>query len=380
MRTEPFGLVPEEVRAALPEDVEDAYPLSALQAGMLFHSALEPGTGIYHDIKSYAIELCFRAEVLESSLKELSARHEVLRTSIEEGRYGEPLQLVHREVRLPVVVEELGGLAEAEQQRRLGAFVEEESRRAFDWGVAPLFRVFVHVLGEGAFQVSFSFHHAMVDGWSMASLLTELIGRYAAGLRGEPVESPPMEATFADFVAMERRAAGFREGPPLLGAAARWPFGGGVAAVGETVRGRGSGGCVVPIGRNESDGLKAFAAQAGVSVKSALLAVHLKALSVLTGREDVTTGVVFNGRPETSGGESLVGLFLNTLPFRMRLGGESWRELMVCGVPAGAGHGAPPPFPHAGDQAAHGGPGTLRVDVQLHALPRVPEAGSPRRT
>ena len=66
-----------------------------------------------------------------------------------------------------------------------------------------------------------------------------------------------------------------------------------------------------------------------MSVKSALLAVHLKALSVLTGRADVTTGVVFNGRPETSGGESLVGLFLNTLPFRLRLGGESWRDLLV---------------------------------------------------
>ena len=74
--------------------------------------------------------------------------------------------------------------------------------------------------------------------------------------------------------------------------------------------------------------LKELARTAGVPLKSVLLAAHLRALSVLTGSNDVLTGIVSHGRPETADSERVLGLFLNTLPFRRRLAGGTWLELV----------------------------------------------------
>ena len=66
----------------------------------------------------------------------------------------------------------------------------------------------------------------------------------------------------------------------------------------------------------------------GVSLRSVLLAAHVKALSVMTGQREVMTGLVLNGRPERAGGDQLLGLFLNTVPLRVQLEPCSWRELI----------------------------------------------------
>src|SRR5262249_24567613 len=77
-----------------------------------------------------------------------------------------------------------------------------------------------------------------------------------------------------------------------------------------------------------SQSLKRVARQTGVPVKSVLLAAHLRVLGLLSGTYDVVTGLVTNGRPETAGGHQVLGLFLNTVPFRLHLQAEPWPELI----------------------------------------------------
>src|SRR5262249_40323986 len=77
----PFDLITPEVRALLPEDVEDAYPLSRMQAGMVFHSKLAEASGVYHDVITYRLNLPFNEVALRESLAQLATRHEILRTS-----------------------------------------------------------------------------------------------------------------------------------------------------------------------------------------------------------------------------------------------------------------------------------------------------------
>jgi amino acid adenylation domain-containing protein len=76
------------------------------------------------------------------------------------------------------------------------------------------------------------------------------------------------------------------------------------------------------------EGLRRVGALAGTPIKTVLLAVHLKALSLLTGSSDITTGVVVNVRPEVEDGDRVLGLFLNTLPLRMKVKRGSWIELV----------------------------------------------------
>jgi amino acid adenylation domain-containing protein len=329
----PFGLITEEDRRQLPAEVEDAYPLALLQAGMLFHSELNPQSAVYHDIFSAHLRGRFDLPAMRTALAQLAANHPLLRTSFDLSRFSEPLQLVHREVEVPLVVTDLRQLSAAAQDAAIGDWMETEKRQPFDWRRPPLLRIEVHRRGEGAFQLSLGFHHAILDGWSLASLLSELFRRYLAltAQEAETTGAPPA-ATYRDFVAAERRTLRSPESrrywAEVVSDRVRTPPPGrpeeppGEAVPGEMQR------IFVTVPPGVSDGLKRIARQTGVPLKSVLLAAHVRALAFLSGETDVTTGLVTNGRLEEDGGERVAGLFLNTVPFRVRLAGGSWLALV----------------------------------------------------
>ena len=136
-------------------DVEDAYPLVELQAGMLFHSAYSPETAVYHDVFSSRIRTALDEELLRRSRSAgVVSRHAVLRTSFALSGYSQPLQLVHREVDVPLSVEDLRSLSAAEQAAAVAGWMEAEKQRAFDWTAAPLLRFQVHRFGAEQFQLT----------------------------------------------------------------------------------------------------------------------------------------------------------------------------------------------------------------------------------
>ena len=319
----PFALLSPADRARMPEDVEDAYPLSLLQTGMLFHAELSE-SALYHNVGSDRVrapwdEACFR-----DALGAEAARHPVLRTSFHLAGFGEPLQLVHRSVELPLTVEDLRHLAPAEQDAAVDAWIAAERARPFAVDRAPLVRFHVQLRGDGTFQLGMTEHHAILDGWSVALLTAELLGRYARS-GGEAAGAEPERCGYRDFVRRERQA--------LASADERRAWEGRLAGAvpGRLPRGAGDGvrrGAErLTLSGEESAALRRAADQAGVPLKSLLLAAHLRVMGALLGRREVTTGVLFHGRPEESGGDRLLGLFLNPLPFSLRLQDESWREL-----------------------------------------------------
>jgi len=331
--TAPFELVGEEVRSRLPGDVEDAYPLSRLQAGMLFHSGLAPESGVFHVVIGWRVLMPYEAEKFQRAVHRLTQRHEMLRTSIDMASFSEALQLVHRQVDLPVVECDWRWRSAAEQESGLADFVERESRTGFVWQQAPLFRLFVHRLSDDAFQCSFSFHHAIMDGWSDASLITELLQDYERRLAGGSLDLKPIGLTYRDYIALERRAMASEESiafwrqmldvhtvtpVPLR----EWGEEGELAGPGDAVVRE------IAMSGDTQQQLQHLAREMGTPLKTVLLAAHMKALQVLSGQSDVTTGMVLNGRPEVEGGEQVVGLFLNTVPFRQRVEARSWRSLI----------------------------------------------------
>jgi len=323
----PFSLLDDADRAALPAGLADAYPLAHLQSGMLFHTELRPETAVYHDVFSAWVRAPFDAARLRAEIQRAAARHPVLRTSFALSGYREPLQLVHSEIEVPFAVDDLRTLPEAERERAVRAWLAAERHRGFAWDRAPLARFHVHRRADDSFQLTLSFHHSVLDGWSAASLLAGLFRAYL-DLPGGEGEAPP-PGVFREYVRLERRTLASEEAravwadlledaePCLL---PRWPV---AASSGEPD----SRDLVVPIPEGTVAGLRAVARSVGAPLKSVLLAAHVAVLARWTGRSDLLTGLVANGRPEVEGGDRALGLFLNTLPLRVRLGTETWAEL-----------------------------------------------------
>ncbi len=350
----PWSLVSAEDRERLPADAEDAYPLTRLQTGMFFHSQYRPGTAVYHDLLSLSVRAPFDRRRLAAALAELAARHPVLRTSFDGGRYGQALQIVHRRAAVLLAVADLTALAPPARAAALRAWIEAERRRDFDWERAPLLRVQVHRLDDESFRLSLSFHHAILDGWSVAVLLAELFRRY----RGEPLEPPPA-LSFRDFAAAELAALGSE--------ASREHWRRALAGAGRTVLPRlgapaglaaAAGVRVLPVevGSETAAGLQRLAARLALPLKSVLLAVHLRVLAAAAGAAEVLTGLVSSGRPEGEGGDRVLGLFLNTLPLRLAVpGGASWLDLARAAFAAERESLPHRRFPLAEIQRLHGG-------------------------
>jgi amino acid adenylation domain-containing protein len=327
-----------EDRARLPEGIEDAFPLERTLAGLVFHSEYSPDYLIY--LTSFHIQLAFDAACMQEALTRVVARHPILRSSLALEGFSEPLHLIHREVHVPLEVEDLRHLTSEEQQEAFDRWFAVEQRRKFDWHRPPLMRLFVHQRGEDSFHLTLS--EPFLDGWSVGLFLTELFHRYLlllpagtlpAAVTLPPPDDAPLAASLRDYVALEREALASAEHRRYWerrmdgGAAGRLPASPAARRQapqpGEAQVGR----LWVPIPEEVSNGLWAAARAASAPLKDLLLAVHLKVLSFLTGSRDVICGVLMNGRPEGADGDRVIGGFLNAMPFRLDLAPGSWLDL-----------------------------------------------------
>ncbi|MER5889841.1 amino acid adenylation domain-containing protein [Streptomyces sp. NPDC001941] len=310
-------------------EIVDAYPLTRLQSGMLYHSLLDGRTPTYHDISSIRIAGRFDEEALREVFAGVVARSDVLRSGFDLSNFSAPMQLVHSSVPTPLTVEDLRGLDEREQTERTDRWTAAEKATPFDLSLAPLLKLHVHVLADDAFQLSLSFHHAILDGWSLSLVTSQLLTGYDARLAGRVEEAVEPVTRFRDFLALEQEA--------LTSTAARdfWArtlagaeFTGLPRLAEEGLASERTARVYeVPLPAGLTAGLRAVAAGARVPVKSVMFAAHARVLSLLSGATRVVTGRVSNGRPETADGDQVVGLFLNTLPLVADVAGVSWNEL-----------------------------------------------------
>ncbi len=326
-----FDLISAEDRKRLPDDVEDAYPVARLQLGMFFHNELNPKSAVYHDVFSYHIDAPFDQEKLNDAISRLVQRHPILRTSFHLAGYSEPLQLVHRQARFRLTVDDLRELAPEQQEKSIVEWIENEKRVAFDRTAASLIRFHAQPLAEQSFQFIISFHHSCMDGWSLAAVLTEIMRDYAALRGGDGHVIAPPQTTYRDFAALESKTIADAETrafwtEKLAGAnlqtMPRWPKS---LCEGGLEQKRGP---ETYVDADVLQGLKNLARRAGVPLKTVLLAAHQRVASLICGQNEVMSGLLCNGRPEVVDGEKVIGLFLNTLPLRISLKDGTWMELV----------------------------------------------------
>ncbi len=151
--SEPFAMLSAADRTRLPEDAVDAYPLTVLQAGMLFHMRTGEEYPLYHNVDSAHLEhrqgRAFDPQAFQDAVDAVVRRHPILRTSFHMTGYDEPLQVVHREARLEVTVESIADLDGAAQQEAIESYMDAQARRPFALTAAPQLGLHVHRRGPG---------------------------------------------------------------------------------------------------------------------------------------------------------------------------------------------------------------------------------------
>ncbi|WP_410590178.1 amino acid adenylation domain-containing protein [Amycolatopsis sp. lyj-23] len=285
-------------------DVEDVYPLTPMQAGMLFHSLSEPGT--------YLEQVCFTLSgvddpaALERAWRRTVEDIPALRTAVRWTGVREPVQVVHRAVTLPVTVHDGRSPDEAE-------LLAADREAGLDPAAPPLMRVTLIRLGGTRIRTLWTFHHVILDGWSVFEVLTDVL----AHLSGQPVKR---RRPFADHLAWLARqdatAAETHWRKALSGLVpTRLPYD---RPPGRAHRTRSTSTVDRQLSVEDSACLAAFARRHRLTVNAVVQGSWARLLARHGGEADVCFGAVVSGRPpELPGVAAIVGMFVNTVPVRV---------------------------------------------------------------
>ncbi|MEU6126725.1 amino acid adenylation domain-containing protein, partial [Streptomyces sp. NPDC047123] len=298
--------------------IEDVLPLTALQEGFLFHAQYdEQGADVYHLQFVFDLRGDLDASALRRAADGLLARHGNLRGAFRERKGGEPVQVVPDRVRMPWRLLDLAPVAPGERRARLDAALADDRATRFDLRTPPLVRCLLVRLAPGEYRFVLTSHHILLDGWSVPLMLHELFTMYEQGGSDHTLAPPRPYRDYlrwlagrdhGDAVTAWRRHLDGLRGPTLLG-----PAGAGRETVvpEETETGLDAG---------LTADLTDLARRRGLTLNSVVQGAWSLVLAALTGGDDVVFGATVSGRPsDLPGVESMIGLFANTLPVRLRV-------------------------------------------------------------
>ena len=312
-------------------DVEAVAALSPMQQGLLFHSLLDPGAGVY--VNQHVISLRGQLDPIafERAWREIVRRHQIFRASFHWEQVDTAVMAIWREARLDVEVLDWRDAGRDEQYGRLRAFLAHDKQRGFELTAAPLMRLTLFRRSEEEWWCGWSNHHLVLDGWSAALVAREAFLAYAACREGRPIDLPTAPA-FTDYLAWLTRQ-------DLTAAEAFWRRELGdlqtIAKIAGDSEARDDAGSVdhvshgtgarydqrrLRLSADETHTLQQGARCLSTTVSVLAQAAWALVVSHYTRESDIVTGVTSSGRPpELPDVESMAGLFINTLPLRLRV-------------------------------------------------------------
>src|SRR5271166_2718782 len=298
---------------------EEILPLSPLQEGLLFHALYDPqGPDLYTVQIVLALEGPLDSDALRVAAEALLERHANLRASFVHDGLSRPVQVIVPEVALPWSEVDLSGLGPAQCEERLAQWLAQERNLRFELGRGPLVRFSLIRLGGQRHRFALTNHHLLLDGWSMPVVVRELFELYRHRSRSAALGRVTPYREYLDWLAAQDHNA----------AQAAWQSA--LAGLEEPTRlaalepgralGRVPEQITCELTESLSQALTHQARTLGLTLNSVLQGAWAILLWKLTGRQDVVFGTTVAGRPaQIPGIETMVGLFINTLPVRVRL-------------------------------------------------------------
>ncbi|MFL6261094.1 MAG: amino acid adenylation domain-containing protein [Thermoanaerobaculia bacterium] len=303
------------------QQIEAYYPLSPLQQGLLFRCLFAPDSRAYFQQLTCTLAGPLDETAFERSWQRLVERHAVLRTAFAWEGLEEPLQVVGRKVRLPFRWEDWRELPPREREQRWRELCEADREQGFKPSRAPLMRITLLRVADEEWRLIWSFHHLLVDGWSNSILLREVFALYNALTRGEE-PALPAPRPYREYVAwLQRQSLASAEAywrrrlegtgaPPSLPVEAH-PHSGEPDDKDFAERhGRQS--------LRRSEELRGFARRHRLTINTLVQGAWALLLARYGGSTEAVFGVTLAGRPSAlPGADSMVGVFVNTLPARV---------------------------------------------------------------
>jgi len=305
------------------KNVEDLYPLSPLQQGMLFHTLYSPGTGAYLAQQGMNLLGSVDVDAFRAAWQRVVDRHPVLRTGVVWEGVPQPLQVVFRQVELPFIYQDWSGVDAAEREHRYHRELEDERRAGLELVKAPLMRVRLYRFGPAEWRFALTTHHLLLDGWSFPIVLAEFGALYAGLLEGVEPELPP-RPPFRHYITWlnrqdagaaeafwRARLAGFTTPTPL-------PLDRAPRRAGAPAERHATAGITLPA--DAAEAIEAAARRLRVTANALFQCAWARVLSAWTGETDVVFGATVSGRPpELPGVDEMVGMFINAIPVRIRV-------------------------------------------------------------
>lgn len=303
------------------ENIEDIFRLTPMQEGMLFHYLLDPSSGLYVEQLSCTISSRLDPERFAAAWSEILSRHQALRSSFEWEDIDSPVQIVHKNLSLPFRVLDWSEITCEEQDKDYACLLESEVDRGFDLTAAPLMRLVLIRLSDEKFYFIWTFHHILFDGWSLQIIISEVFGLYGS-LLNRTASGLNTPLPFSGYLAWLERQS-------MAKAESFWKK----KLIGNPKPGAISPLLAKPSGRHEkysissykasrqlTERIQAFSRDNGITVNTFFQCIWTMLIHCYTGSRDILFGNTVSGRPyELPGSESMVGLFINTLPVRLEV-------------------------------------------------------------
>ncbi|MFB2983429.1 amino acid adenylation domain-containing protein [Microseira sp. BLCC-F43] len=327
-----------------PQNIEDIYPLSPAQQGILFHSLYDPKAGMYFVQMSYVLHCNLNVSAFEQAWQQIIDRHAVLRTSFHWENLDRSLQIVYRQVQLPLEQYDWRLITPSEQQQQIEAFLQADREQDFDFSQAPLMRLTLIRLDDNTYQFVWSKHHLILDGWSTALILKEVLDAYTALSQGQDFLSVRCRS-YGDYIAWLQQQdlsvaetfwrqllKGFTAPTMLNGLLQKtnsltgetpipqeiWSNSNVGGNLGDEVKGNGKQ--QIQLSETTTTALYSLARKHQLTLNTLIQGTWALLLSRYSGESDVVFGATVSGRPaELAETESMVGLFINTLPVRVQV-------------------------------------------------------------
>ena len=304
-------------------DIEDIYPATSIQQGMLFHSLLKTGEGVYVNQKRLTLRGRLDQHALRQAWEAALARHAVLRTHFELDYGGQALQVVHRSVALPYAEHDWSVLSEADYETRLQTWRQDDISGGFDMHRAPLFRLVLFRRPDGEHDLVWTDHHVVMDGWSAGQLMGEVMHAYGASVN-HTATVLPHETRYRDYIAWLQKQTDAQ--PWWRDVASRYEDAATLLySLGNLkTHGMGIGEIREHLDLSSSASLRAAAQKHQVTLNTLVQAAWAALLSRYGNRRNVAFGITVSGRPaELAGAQHMLGLFINTMPIWFEVPGAA---------------------------------------------------------
>lgn len=306
--------------------IEDVYPLTPMQEGLLLHTLLEPGTGLYYMQDRYRINSALDPERFAQAWQAVIARHEALRASFCWNVGEDMLQVIHKPGSTPIEYLDWSADPQDEQEPRLQALLKAEREAGFDLLNQAPFHLRLIRVGEARYWFMMSNHHILIDAWCRSLLMNDFFDIYTALGEGRDAQlaTPPR---YRDYIAWLQRQnlnearqwwqqnlQGFERATPIP---SDRPF------LREHAGGSGGmvvGDCYTRLDARDGAQLRELAQAHQLTVNTFAQAAWALVLRRLSGDRDVLFGVTVAGRPvDMPEMQRTVGLFINSIALRVKL-------------------------------------------------------------